>query len=261
MNASFLKLVGAALWTGALAVAVPAHAQATRTWISGVGDDLNPCSRTAPCATFAAAQAVTADGGEIDALDPADYGDVTITKSLTLASDGVGTAGILAVGINGITVNAPANATVYLRGLTIDGGPSGSNSPYGVQVASGDVHIDNCVIRGFTGSPGAGIGVTATTNASRVFITRTKLYGNRTGVLSLASVASPVAIVDTVLDRNADFGIRGVGVPAVFSLTRAVVTGSTTGISAPAPAKVVSYGDNLISGLEAGTVLTPAALR
>src|SRR3977135_1450404 len=29
-------------------VSAPAQAQATRTWVSGFGDDVNPCSRTAP---------------------------------------------------------------------------------------------------------------------------------------------------------------------------------------------------------------------
>ena len=38
-----------------LCVATMAQAQATRTWVSGVGDDVNPCSRTAPCKTFAGA--------------------------------------------------------------------------------------------------------------------------------------------------------------------------------------------------------------
>ena len=65
-------------------VASSAHAQATRTWVSGVGDDANPCSRTAPCKTFAGAISKTAAHGEISVLDPGPYGAVTITKSITL---------------------------------------------------------------------------------------------------------------------------------------------------------------------------------
>jgi hypothetical protein len=61
---------------------VPANAQATRTWVSGVGDDANPCSRTAPCKTFAGAISKTAAGGEINVLDPGGFGAVTITKSI-----------------------------------------------------------------------------------------------------------------------------------------------------------------------------------
>src|SRR2546426_6768037 len=77
-----------------------AQAQATRTWVSGVGDDANPCSRTAPCKTFAGAISKTFIGGEIDALDPGGFGAVTITKSITI--DGAGTlASILSSGVNG----------------------------------------------------------------------------------------------------------------------------------------------------------------
>src|SRR6201990_1323334 len=79
----------------------PAHAQATRTWVSGVGDDANPCSRTAPCKTFAGAISKTAASGEIDVLDPGGFGALTITKAITIANDGVGTAGVLVSGTNG----------------------------------------------------------------------------------------------------------------------------------------------------------------
>src|SRR5260370_26997709 len=92
----------------ALAFASISQAQATRTWVSGVGDDVNPCSRTAPCKTFAGAISKTAINGEIDVLDPGGFGAVTITKSITL--DGTGTFGsILASGSNGININITAN--------------------------------------------------------------------------------------------------------------------------------------------------------
>src|ERR671925_1109954 len=88
-------------WTCALIVVGQAHAQATRTWVSGVGDDANPCSRTAPCKTFAGAISKTATGGEINTLDPAGYGGVTITKAITIdGGTGSGWASILASGTN-----------------------------------------------------------------------------------------------------------------------------------------------------------------
>src|ERR1700724_2488556 len=90
-----------------LLVASPASAQATRTWVSGVGDDANPCSRTAPCKTFAGAISKTAAAGEINVLDPGGYGAVTITKSITISSIGF-EAGVLVAGGNGILVNALA---------------------------------------------------------------------------------------------------------------------------------------------------------
>src|SRR5678810_528066 len=103
-----------------------ANAQATRTWVSGVGDDANPCSRTAPCKTFAGAISKTFIGGEIDALDPGGFGAVTITKSITL--DGSGTfASILASLVNGIVINAAATDVVTIRGISINGFCNGIN--------------------------------------------------------------------------------------------------------------------------------------
>jgi hypothetical protein len=106
--------------------AAPAHAQATRTWVSGLGDDVNPCSRTAPCKTFAGAISKTADGGEIDCLDPAGYGTLTITKSITLDCTGTFGSTLNSGGINGFVINdsataSPGTAEVILRGISING--------------------------------------------------------------------------------------------------------------------------------------------
>src|SRR5262247_3993713 len=117
----------------------PAHAQATRTWVSGVGDDANPCSRTAPCKTFAGAISKTAASGIINCLDPAGYGAVTITKSITI--DCTNTIGsILAAGFFGVNVNDSATGTpgtikVILRNLSINGAGTGTT---GVNFTSGN---------------------------------------------------------------------------------------------------------------------------
>src|SRR5215468_2795604 len=131
---------------GSVAVA---EAQASRTWVSGVGDDANPCSRTAPCKTFAGAISKTAAGGEIDALDPGGYGAVTITKSITI--DGGGNlASILVSGTNGIVVSAGASDVVTIRNISINGIGTGLN---GIRLLSGGaVHIERCEIFGFTGA-------------------------------------------------------------------------------------------------------------
>lgn len=101
-----------------LMIASSAQAQATRTWVSGVGDDANPCSRTAPCKTFAGAISKTAAGGEIDVIDPGGYGAVTITKAITI--DGTGAnASILNASTNGIVINAAPDDDVILRNLSI----------------------------------------------------------------------------------------------------------------------------------------------
>ena len=141
-----------------------AQAQATRTWVSGVGDDVNPCSRTAPCKTWAGAISKTAACGEIDALDPGGFGAVTITKSITL--DGTGTfASTLASASNGITINVAATDFVTIRGLSING--SGANCSFGlsgitvVNTGPKDVNIEDCVIAHFTN--GVNVNVTSTT--------------------------------------------------------------------------------------------------
>src|SRR5258707_7965673 len=112
-----------------LAASSFAAAQASRTWVSGVWDDANPCRRTAPCKTFAGAISKTADGGEIDSLDPAGYGAVTVTKAITLdGGTGAGWASILTSGSSGVTINIaasginhPNDAIVILRNMTFNG--------------------------------------------------------------------------------------------------------------------------------------------
>lgn len=138
-----IKLMVIAIFT--LAFASLAQGQATRTWVSGVGDDANPCSRTAPCKTFAGAISKTADGGEIDALDPGGFGAVTITKGITI--DGTGTmAGILNSLTNGVIVNAPTDKVVTLRGLSINGG--GSLGINGIRFLAGKaLNVINCFIQ------------------------------------------------------------------------------------------------------------------
>src|SRR4051794_11213316 len=124
----------------------PASAQATRTWVSGVGDDANPCSRTAPCKTFAGAISKTAGGGEINVLDPGGSGGVTITKSITISS--TFEAGVLVSGTNAIVISAGAADSVVLQGLDIEGLGTGLS---GVVFNSGlKVNIIRCKIHQFT---------------------------------------------------------------------------------------------------------------
>src|SRR5262249_34166871 len=123
-------------------------AQASRTWVSGVGDDVNPCSRTAPCKTFAGAISKTAAGGEIDALDPAGYGAVTITKAITIDGGGGQVASVLVAGTNGIVVQAGPTDVVTLRNLRINGiRGTASGGLNGIRYLSGAaLHVENCHI-------------------------------------------------------------------------------------------------------------------
>src|SRR5690348_9908324 len=145
-----LAILGTTLTT-ALYTA-PAHAQASRTWVSGVGDDANPCSRTAPCKTWAGAISKTAAGGEINALDPGGFGAVTITKAMTLDGGGGQVASVLVAGTNGIVVQAGASDYVVLRNLRINGiSGSGNGGINGIRFLSGaQLVVDNCDIWGFT---------------------------------------------------------------------------------------------------------------
>jgi hypothetical protein len=154
----------------------PAAAQATRTWVSGVGDDANPCSRTAPCKTFAGAISKTAAGGEISVLDPGGYGAVTITKSIFINGMWGGEAGVLAGG-NGITVNAGVNDVVVLRGLTIFGVNPPTN---GVRyLAGGALHIRDSVIKNFNAANSFGISVAPTAaNPMELTVADTMIEGN-----------------------------------------------------------------------------------
>src|SRR5438128_908278 len=134
----------------AVAVVPTLQAQATRTWVSGVGDDANPCSRTAPCKTFAGAISKTAAGGEIDAVDPGGFGAVTITKSITIdGGTGSGWASILASAVTGVIINATTTSDVTLRNIAINGAGTTLGID-GVRIlAARRVHIENCQIFNF----------------------------------------------------------------------------------------------------------------
>ncbi len=183
-----LNILGLVMFV--LVVTSVGQAQATRTWVSGVGDDVNPCSRTAPCKTFAGAISKTATGGEINALDPAGFGTINITKSITLdGTQGQGHGGILAAGTTGVIVNitaaavAPHSDTVTLRNLSINGASTGTN---GIRilstVANSTVHIENCQIFGFrsgnVGDAGRGIIDKRSASGSKLLVSNTDIRNN-----------------------------------------------------------------------------------
>jgi len=177
-----LTVVGAML--APLFYAAPAQAQATRTWVSGVGDDANPCSRTAPCKTWAGAIVKTAAGGEIDNLDAGGFGALTITKSITLDGGGGAVASTLVSGTNGIVIAAGASDVVIIRNIRFQGLLGNGSSPgtagiNGISYTSGaQVVIDNCDIYGFNTS---GINVALSTSGF-MEIRNTTLRNNATGV-------------------------------------------------------------------------------
>jgi len=223
-----------------------ASAQATRTWISGVGDDANPCSRTAPCKTWAGAISKTAAAGEIDCLDPGGFGAVTITVSMTLSCQ-AGTGGVLVAGTNGITVNLSPGSFVTLKGLDINGlGPTGG-SLAGVRMAGGgNLTIEDCIIYGFQGA-GSGYGVYVNgTSGANVLIENTRISNNLIGVyvLPIGGVANGVVIERSVVESNPTANLSvGTGGTAVIS--QSTFTGAPVAI-AYSGGSVLSYGNNVI---------------
>jgi Right handed beta helix region len=226
-----------------------ALAQATRTWVSGTGDDANPCSRTAPCKTFAGAISKTAPSGEINVLDPGGFGAVTITKAITIDGSPV-ISGVLVSGTNGIVVAAGANDVVILRGLDIDGLGTGLA---GINFVNGKaLHVEDCRIYGFTGS---GISF-APPGTSDLFVTHSTIRNNGAGGIDVipngASAFAYAALDDVRLLGN----LRGVRAQdgATVSITRSIVSGSTAnGIIAISTTRAASMSiDGSISTINGG---------
>lgn len=224
-----------------LLLTISSYAQATRTWVSGVGDDANPCSRTAPCKTFAGAISKTAAGGEISVLDPGGYGAVTITKAISLTNDGAGEAGILVSGTNAIIVNAGANDVINIRGIVIDGFGTGLA---GIRINSASaVNVQNCVIKNFGGT---GVAINFAPNAtSQLFVSDTIVSNNGGGIHIATAVAGsrPIfAVLNRVqVENHATFGIKidGSGGTGIIDATvrDSVSAGNlSNGIWATAPA-------------------------
>ena len=194
-------------------------AQASRTWVSGVGDDVNPCSRTAPCKTFAGAISKTANGGEIDALDPGGFGAVTITKGITIDGGGGQVASVLVSGTNGIVVQAGPNDVVILRNLRINGIGSGFS---GIKFNSGKtLDVENCFIFGFTQQ---GIDITLNQNTpSSVHVINTVLKNNLGDGLRATNAQTPA--VQVGVDKSYALVVGQVGFHATQH-SRIVVTRS-----------------------------------
>lgn len=197
---NYKKLFSIVLVT--IGFALNAHAQATRTWVSGVGDDVNPCSRTAPCKTFAGAISKTAAGGEISVLDPGGYGAVTITKAMTIDGDGT-LASILNSGTSGVIVNAGPNDVVTLRSISINGGGTGQ---HGVRYLAGARLIVENVTIGGMASGFNGIEAALTTNGT-IVANNVSITGGSNGVRTNTSVGVINASLNNVSIRGAVNGV------------------------------------------------------
>jgi hypothetical protein len=236
-----VAILGAALTV--LLSAAPASAQASRTWVSGVGDDANPCSRTAPCKTFAGAISKTANGGTIDCLDPGGFGAVTITKSISIQCDEVSNGGVLVSGTNGIVVSAGPLDKVILSGLDIDGIGTGLN---GVQFNSGaELIIDDCWLHNFATN---GVNVASNTANARVVITRSRILNNgvngtaNTGGVNVQGngVGNVAVLLNTLLENNQNYGVQVTGVANIATFTNTFI--NPTGIVSVNSGQLIAIG-------------------
>jgi hypothetical protein len=252
-----------------LLTASTVHAQATRTWVSGVGDDVNPCSRTAPCKTFAGAISKTAAGGEISVLDPGGFGAVTIIKAITISGDGT-LASIVSAGTNGIIVNAGVNDKVVIRNVSINGVGTGLN---GIRFIAGkDLTVENVTIEGFTNR---GIDMSHTTNA-KLFVKNTKISEGGTGVYVTTTSGQAQAMLENVqltgltngieaalngraiLSNSVISGNASNGILSSTSTSRIIAEGcqiafnDIAGVNASASGAIIRLGNNQIYNNNAG---------
>jgi len=270
------KLVVASACLLVIAVlAAPALAQ-SRTWVSGVGNDANPCSRTAPCKTFAGAISKTSTGGEINVLDPGGFGAVTITKSITISSEGF-EAGVLVSGSNGIIINAAASSHVVLRGLDFEGQGTGTD---GIKVtgALASLHIEKCTINNFRGTNASAIDIAPTTAGTvevhiedtivrtngqgtgggirvnpsagvtvKLSMDRVQMLNNTFGYKSEGAGAVNASIHDSVVSNNDFAGLSAVTSGHILQFEKGVVHGNGTGVSCSAGTSV-RLGSSSITG-------------
>lgn len=258
-----------------LALATAAQAQATRTWVSGVGDDVNPCSRTAPCKTFAGAISKTAKDGEISVLDPGGYGAVTITKSIYInGTHGAGYGSIINSLVNGIIINitdpADVRKAVRLRSLDINGVSTGIN---GVSIlAANNVWVEDSVIDGNTGDgTSSGMGIRMAVAAScNLFVTDSYIHKNVTGIrvsttagfavanirnssiegnttgVNAAAATSFVTVDNSRISNNSSIGVTASVSGANMTASECVISNNGTGISAAAGSSIKALSNQVL---------------
>jgi hypothetical protein len=219
-----------------------ARAQATRTWVSGVGDDVNPGSRTAPCKTFAGAISKTAAGGEIDCLDSGGFGTVTITNSITIDGTPI-LAGVLASGTDGIIVNAGTNDVVTLRNISFNGIGSGL---FGLDILSaGSVRLENCVIYGWS----CGVFfIPANTNAT-LYLLNCHIHTCRgQGVIAeTTGSTSPKVVIEHCQIERCSTGVACYG-PVVTLSDSTVANNTSFGLTNSEGGTILTYHNNRIYG-------------
>jgi hypothetical protein len=241
-----------------LALAVPflpAYALENQTFVASNGNNSNPCTRAQPCFTLSGALAKTNPGGVIMVVDSGSYGAVTINKSISIIAEGV-EASILpgATGDN-IVVDAGTSDVVKIDGFYIEGRGIGNRGIHFLRGAQ--LHLRNCLVRGFSNAnSGRGL-LVQTSTSSRTFVSDCTFHANNVGVLVAPTGGSAFTFLDRVkVVDGFDFGIRTVGAGAVLRFTNSVVTGNAVALQAVNSSKIVSFGNNAIAGNAGGETPT-----
>jgi hypothetical protein len=261
------------------------YAQSNRTWVSGTGDDTNPCSRTSPCKTFAGAIGQTAPSGEINCLDPGGFGTVTISMPVTINCEGVSEAGIQ-VGSGGHGITIATTGVVNLFGLDING--AAGTPSLGVYVSSAaTVNIRSCKIYNFSGAggigiffapgdtsvtggtlvvdnvfvSGSGVGIQhwSTSGASNMTVRNSDINNNQSGIIVqvIGGTHAGTTIEQTTLAFNSQYGLLVSSSGAVAVIGSSTVVNNATGVSAQSGGAIFSFKNNNIGGNTTdGTPLT-----
>ena len=230
-----------------------AYGQNSRTWVSGVGDDTYPCTRTAPCRTFAAAFSQTAAGGEIDVLDPGGidsdtgFGPVTITNSISIETGGI-IGGITASGGSAITVAAGPTDVVVIRGITLDGL---GTAQAGISFQSGgSLYVEHCFINAFQ----TGISIVPSSGTSSIFISDTIVRNSASDGIQFnpsgsASVTGTLKKVRTENNGTAGLEADGSGTnQAQLSFAKSTSASNAVGLLANGPNADIYYPESTIFG-------------
>lgn len=244
-----------------LVFAAALSAQSTRTWVSGIGDDVNPCSRSAPCKTFAGTLSKTAMGGIINCLDPAGYSAVTITKSVTIDCEDT-QGSILASALTGITINItdPLDIakTVRIRGISINGAGSGQN---GVKILAGNkVVLEEMVIDGFTQH---GVSILTSDGALNFVMKDTTVSNNDgNGINTFLSGAATVNVsVDNSLFAYNNIGFNQ-GLATTSSIQNSAFTNNVTGVQSSGSTSILNVKDCVIAHNYTGlNAVAPTTVR
>jgi hypothetical protein len=223
-----------------------------QTWVSGTGNDNNPCTRTQPCKTFAGAYAKTAAGGEIDALDPGNYGAINITHSITI-DGGDNQMAVIQNGINdaAINVSAAAGETVTLRNLKLR---SSSSAALGIVVNGGGyaLHIEHCALSGFSI---AGIFVNSSTQASgtQFYLDGTVVRDGAIGLSVGGNVSATIS--NSRFLGNTSFGVIVDGSGSNVAISDSEASGNIVGFdvnNASAPSSSLYLSNSIAANNQSG---------